>query len=108
MQYIDRVKKENKMISLKEFKEQLDLMKKHYGAEEELYPYIYLLLREAGFTQQYSVRSVAGARSDKDDKDNNKFDYKELYEFMLAVRAHGWTRNLPADSTIYQKKEDHL
>lgn len=33
-------------------------------------------------------------------------DDKKLYEFMLAIRAHGWTRNLPADSTIYQKKED--
>jgi CDP-6-deoxy-D-xylo-4-hexulose-3-dehydrase len=33
-------------------------------------------------------------------------DDQELYEFMLAIRAHGWTRNLPADSTIYQKKEN--
>lgn len=33
-------------------------------------------------------------------------DDKTLYEYMLAVRAHGWTRNLPADSTIYQKKND--
>lgn len=31
---------------------------------------------------------------------------KELYEFMLSIRAHGWTRNLPEDSTIYQKKEN--
>lgn len=33
-------------------------------------------------------------------------DDKELYEFMLAIRAHGWTRNLPEDSTIYQKKDN--
>ncbi len=33
-------------------------------------------------------------------------DDKELYEYMLAIRAHGWTRNLPADSTIYQKNDD--
>lgn len=33
-------------------------------------------------------------------------DDKTLYEYMLAIRAHGWTRNLPADSTIYQKKDD--
>lgn len=33
-------------------------------------------------------------------------DDNELYEYMLAIRAHGWTRNLPADSTIYQKKND--
>lgn len=33
-------------------------------------------------------------------------DARELYEYMLAIRAHGWTRNLPADSTIYEKKED--
>jgi CDP-6-deoxy-D-xylo-4-hexulose-3-dehydrase len=31
---------------------------------------------------------------------------KELYEYMLAIRAHGWTRNLPSDSAIYEKKED--
>lgn len=33
-------------------------------------------------------------------------DDKTFYEYMLAIRAHGWTRNLPADSTIYQKKDD--
>ena len=33
-------------------------------------------------------------------------DDKELYEYMLAIRAHGWTRDLPEDSSIYQKKED--
>lgn len=31
---------------------------------------------------------------------------KQLYEYMLAIRAHGWTRNLPADSMIYEKKND--
>ncbi|MCB5279479.1 MAG: DegT/DnrJ/EryC1/StrS family aminotransferase [Candidatus Cloacimonetes bacterium] len=33
-------------------------------------------------------------------------DDREMYEYMLAIRAHGWTRNLPAGSTIYQKKEN--
>ncbi|OON88468.1 pyridoxamine 5-phosphate oxidase [Oribacterium sp. C9] len=33
-------------------------------------------------------------------------DDKELYEYMLSIRAHGWTRNLPKDSTIYEKKND--
>ena len=33
-------------------------------------------------------------------------DDKELYEYMLAIRAHGWTRNLPENSSIYEKKED--
>ena len=33
-------------------------------------------------------------------------DDKILYEYMLAIRAHVWTRNLPEDSTIYQKKDD--
>lgn len=33
-------------------------------------------------------------------------DDKELYDYMLSIRAHGWTRNLPEDSTIYKKKED--
>lgn len=31
---------------------------------------------------------------------------EELYHYMLSIRAHGWTRNLPADSKIYKKKED--
>lgn len=33
-------------------------------------------------------------------------DDKELYEFMLSIRAHGWSRNLPEDSIIYDKKDD--
>lgn len=33
-------------------------------------------------------------------------DDRELYEYMLAIRAHGWTRNLPLDSSIYEKKDD--
>lgn len=33
-------------------------------------------------------------------------DDRELYEYMLAIRAHGWTRNLPMGSKIYQKKDD--
>lgn len=33
-------------------------------------------------------------------------DDTELYEYMLAIRAHGWTRNLPEDSSIYHKKDD--
>lgn len=33
-------------------------------------------------------------------------DDDELYEYMLSIRAHGWTRNLPADSKIYRKKDD--
>lgn len=53
------------MISLQEFRNELKLMEKQYGQEEELYPYIYMLLREAGFTQEYSVRSVARARRAK-------------------------------------------
>lgn len=31
---------------------------------------------------------------------------KELYEYMLAIRAHGWTRNLPEDSIIYEKNKE--
>lgn len=31
---------------------------------------------------------------------------RELYEYMLAIRAHGWTRNLPEGSFIYQKKDN--
>jgi CDP-4-dehydro-6-deoxyglucose reductase, E1 len=30
----------------------------------------------------------------------------ELYEFMKVVRAHGWTRNISKDSTLYKKSDD--
>ena len=53
------------MITLEEYREELELMEKQYGQEEELYPYIYMLLREAGYTIKYSVRSIAGARRAK-------------------------------------------
>lgn len=33
-------------------------------------------------------------------------DDEELYHYMLCVRAHGWTRNLPRDSAIYKKSEN--
>lgn len=33
-------------------------------------------------------------------------DNLELYHYMLSIRAHGWTRNLPSDSKIYKKKDD--
>jgi len=33
-------------------------------------------------------------------------DNEELYHYMLCVRAHGWTRNLPENSSIYSKKKD--
>lgn len=33
-------------------------------------------------------------------------DDEELYHYMLSIRAHGWTRNLPENSKIYKKKED--
>ena len=33
-------------------------------------------------------------------------DDEELYHYMLCIRAHGWTRNLPKDSKIYAKSEN--
>lgn len=33
-------------------------------------------------------------------------DDEELYHYMLAIRAHGWTRNLPKNSKIYTKSDD--
>lgn len=33
-------------------------------------------------------------------------DDDELYEYMLSARAHGWTRNLPDNSTIYERRSD--
>lgn len=31
-------------------------------------------------------------------------DHKELYHLMLSLRSHGWTRDLPDASPIYEKK----
>lgn len=31
---------------------------------------------------------------------------EELYHYMLVIRAHGWTRNLPSDSKIYKKSKN--
>lgn len=33
-------------------------------------------------------------------------DDEELYHYLLSIRAHGWTRNLPDESNIYKKSED--
>ena len=33
-------------------------------------------------------------------------DDEELYHYMLSIRSHGWTRNLPAESEIYKKLDD--
>lgn len=33
-------------------------------------------------------------------------DDEELYQYMLAIRAHGWTRNLPQRSRLHTKSKD--
>lgn len=33
-------------------------------------------------------------------------DDKELYHLAKCIRAHGWTRNLPPDTTLYTKSDD--
>jgi CDP-6-deoxy-D-xylo-4-hexulose-3-dehydrase len=33
-------------------------------------------------------------------------DDRELYELSKSLRAHGWVRDLPADSAIYEKRDD--
>jgi CDP-6-deoxy-D-xylo-4-hexulose-3-dehydrase len=33
-------------------------------------------------------------------------DDRELYELAKSLRAHGWVRDLPKDSIIYEKRED--
>lgn len=35
-------------------------------------------------------------------------DDEELYHYMLAIRAHGWTRNLPEQSKLHQKNENEF
>lgn len=33
-------------------------------------------------------------------------DNEELYHLLKAVRAHGWTRDLPADSGLFDRRDD--
>jgi len=33
-------------------------------------------------------------------------DDRELYELVKSMRAHGWVRDLPSDSVIYDKRDD--
>ena len=33
-------------------------------------------------------------------------DNSELYHVAKSIRAHGWTRDLPSDTTIFEKKDD--
>jgi CDP-6-deoxy-D-xylo-4-hexulose-3-dehydrase len=33
-------------------------------------------------------------------------DDEELYHLMLAIRSHGWTRHLPPETNLYQKRDD--
>jgi len=33
-------------------------------------------------------------------------DDKLLYEYMLSIRSHGWTRNLPENSSLHNKSDD--
>jgi CDP-6-deoxy-D-xylo-4-hexulose-3-dehydrase len=33
-------------------------------------------------------------------------DDRELYELVRSLRAHGWVRDLPADSMIYEQRDD--
>lgn len=35
-------------------------------------------------------------------------DNEEMYHYMLSIRAHGWTRNLPQTSALYQKNENEF
>jgi CDP-6-deoxy-D-xylo-4-hexulose-3-dehydrase len=33
-------------------------------------------------------------------------DDKELYHILLSLRSHGWSRDLPDDSVVYEKSDD--
>ena len=35
-------------------------------------------------------------------------DNKELYELMLSLRAHGWTRDLPENNSLIKKSSDNF
>lgn len=35
-------------------------------------------------------------------------DDEEIYHYLLSIRAHGWTRNLPSNSKIYKKNDDEF
>lgn len=36
----------------------------------------------------------------------NVTDDEELYHYMLSIRSHGWTRQLPSHSSVYKKQDD--
>ena len=54
------------------------------------------------FSTYYShhICSIEGGMTITDDK--------ELYHYMLSIRSHGWTRNLPKNSEIYDKTADEF
>jgi CDP-6-deoxy-D-xylo-4-hexulose-3-dehydrase len=33
---------------------------------------------------------------------------EELFQLLRSIRAHGWTRDLPADSPLFERREDSL
>lgn len=35
-------------------------------------------------------------------------DDEEMYHYMLSIRAHGWTRQLPKNSTLIEKSDDEF
>lgn len=35
-------------------------------------------------------------------------DDEELYHYLLSIRAHGWTRQLPHSSSLYQKNDNEF
>ena len=35
-------------------------------------------------------------------------DNEELYHYMLSIRSHGWTRNLPENSKLYCKSSNNF
>ncbi len=57
-------------MELKEYMRELWLMEKQYGQEEELYPFINMMLRESKHTKQLSIRTVANGRTNGKSKAN--------------------------------------
>ena len=82
--------------TLDEYMEELNLMKKQYGQEEELYPLINIMLRKWGNLEGCSIRAV----------DNGKYAQKDKKRKELPGRAYLGKYCAFPDIAILDKKFD--
>ena len=110
-------------IKVQEYFEELRLMEKQYGLEEELYPFINMLLRNGNETKNLSIRTVAkgvGCKTEKGrallygcasfpdlailsrafDKDKNEDNLNKIYGCVEAKPINGQSLLISEDMEI--------